>query len=798
MISYYAPIKFDTSVEVPKYFANLIEENESSYTFEIFFSILQSSIVKNKLEKIVINVTNKNVTLDKNGSKILSSRQAYIPKKSITKIGRHSLDKEINGFSDKVKAFKASINSIIASQYINLNQYVYPSVREELSNNKIAKNVTSLYGYVDVLYSSNEQPAMPQFNNLSLDSLKIYNLTLLSKYLIDPSDIIYDEYKNSNILEIKNLRNHYLNDILNSLPKENAYFYAKKEKTFLDKISISTYIDIPKNLANSNLDIAFETYKFGSGHPVSIIRQDINLIKHVNFLKLVKNTKPLFSNSSNQSSSRLSFTQKEGFDSYSILKKEVTNTGHTTQYQKSFSGLLQSNKNVSKLITKPPTNLEIYRCIIGDSISTVSNPTFKNLVIGNKIDIDSTGLVVTSHKTRDNSVVINLVNPPEYAIAFKISRRQFFDKHFSPYLDISNYQYLTKKSIIVFDNTVSKDTIYEYKVFYRTKNGTIKESKSSIFEYINSSINSGISTKISNQNTSKNENIENPIEVKFDIQSSLTPDASTDQTTKIKKLLQTQGIYGEFQNEMSNLTEKFDSLITHIVNRVNLTTGLRESFVEPLESTSTTGNQFIDNYESQKINSVSPLDSNTSYLYEVIVSLRDPVSLIRDYVKQVQIRNKTYFYRPYVWRHPKTIKTGTLFSLDADGNISSSKSPFEHGVIGITATYTASSLNDLSTITDMTAERISINKVRLSWSVYGDASDYDHFILIKEANGKRNFLTTVFSTDAYDHLEDGEFGTILYYIIPIFSDYSVGKPIKSNSVIVDPKEISFQQAYVNA
>ena len=92
-----------------------------------------------------------------------------------------------------------------------------------------------------------------------------------------------------------------------------------------------------------------------------------------------------------QGTGRLNFWGFHVYDAtlYRPAGKDSAEFALDIKYQKSFSGLLQSNKNVSKLITKPPTNLEIYRCIIGDSISTVSNPTFKNLVIGLRLNSSS-------------------------------------------------------------------------------------------------------------------------------------------------------------------------------------------------------------------------------------------------------------------------------------------------------------------------------------------------------------------------------------------------------------------------
>ena len=75
--------------------------------------------------------------------------------------------------------------------------------------------------------------------------------------------------------------------------------------------------------------------------------------------------------------------------------------------------------------------------------------------------------------------------------------------------------------------------------------------------------------------------------------------------------------------------------------------------------------------------------------------------------------------------------------------------------------------------------------------------EYDHFVIVKESNGgKRKILTTSRDLMYVDEIRSTDAGTIIYYITPVYNDYTVGTTIRTNSIIVDPEELDSALAVV--
>jgi hypothetical protein len=196
---------------------------------------------------------------------------------------------------------------------------------------------------------------------------------------------------------------------------------------------------------------------------------------------------------------------------------------------------------------------------------------------------------------------------------------------------------------------------------------------------------------------------------------------------------------------------------------------------------------------TRKKSSVSSLDSNKNYLYEVFVLIKDPKSLIKNnVVKETKYMGnsvKEYYYNSYKWDQ-KTISTGVVYSLDPKGNINI-PDLIESGNIGSTATYQAniSSINSLK-IKNFSISRIDFNKIFLSWMTNGNVEDYDHFIIIKEVNQKREFLGAFSQFETTDLIKKSDMGLVSYHIIPVFKNYDAGSSFQSNSIILDPQEFN--------
>ena len=70
---------------------------------------------------------------------------------------------------------------------------------------------------------------------------------------------------------------------------------------------------------------------------------------------------------------------------------------------------------------------------------------------------------------------------------------------------------------------------------------------------------------------------------------------------------------------------------------------------------------------------------------------------------------------------------------------------------------------------------------------------FDHFVVVKEANSTRQLLGAFIGQELFDFLGPADVGTIIYYVIPVLYDFSVGTALRSNAVVVDPEELYFKQ-----
>jgi hypothetical protein len=91
-------------------------------------------------------------------------------------------------------------------------------------------------------------------------------------------------------------------------------------------------------------------------------------------------------------------------------------------------------------------------------------------------------------------------------------------------------------------------------------------------------------------------------------------------------------------------------------------------------------------------------------------------------------------------------------------------------------------------IKSASAKRADIKTVFINWKIDASLEEYDHFVIVKESNGKRAILATTHNLKYADVIKLSDVGTIIYYITPVYNDYSVGPTIRTNSIVVNPEE----------
>jgi len=784
---YSSPIESQSSFEVTPYFATLLEENDLRYKFQVVFSISQSEIFKKSLNKVVINAINPNVIISE-GTNQQESVASSAQTPASDNIGYQELQNILLKNVRQINLARLKLNSIIDSKTVDLQSHINNNVLSDLKAGKDIPNIPSLYSLINSIEENHEANSYPSsdINRYSIQSL---NQRLISKFLIDPSEIVTEKKENKNLI-IKNLRNFYLSSALSSLQKDEVYYKSVKKVKLVDRVYIKTFLELPKDLSQTNIDIEFEIYEFGNYIPIKRIEKKINVAKHVK-LFYIENSLP----SLNSSDRFLHLSKVSKSDSFEILQKTMNNAARVTSYrsreQKKFDSNSLQGTATFMIDTVPNNSISIYRCLFKDSSSTVSNPYFKNVIVGNPLQIDSSGLIIEP-SSDSNYVTISIVNAPSFADQVQISRRQKVGGEYNDFIVIVPFSYILDSKISFSDKSVKDGQIYEYKIKYKTSDGLVKESISRTYKHVSSSLFSNINTTIQNVVA---DTYKGKPRLNFNINSTFSPSTSE----KLKEYFAGSQAFAALYDSIISESDNYQNLLFNKVTRLNLKTGERETF-ENLDNNNfaNLSANFEDSEKTQRLFSLSPIEQNTSYKYEIRTFLRNPLSVLRDYVKTETVnvgssgKTKTYSYRPYKWRQPLSLETGTILASDDDGNLIG-RSTLDDGEVGITATYIINadptSKNEELAIQDLIAERVDANKIKINWNVNKDILEYDHFILIKEANKKRKFLGAVISQDVIDFIEKDDAGTIIYYVIPVLNDYSLAPSSRSNSIIINPEEL---------
>lgn len=776
---YSSPIQQDTSFKVSPYFFRLLETNDNFYKIEVSFSVLQSKIFSSSLSKVTINVVNPNVSISEGENTQRSANNSSSESAIINAdAGAYQIQNLLKKSSNQIILAKQKLQTIIASSTINLQAYINQDVISSLKANKKLNEISSLYSFSESLEEDKDDVDF-SFVGITQKEIKKLNHELLSKFLIDPSDVVRKEISSSNRI-INDIRAFYLNDALSSLNKENVYYKSVKKSKLKDELFIKQSINVPKTLTQNSLKIAFEIYDTNNETPIHRVFKGVDLLSYQKLSKLAENSSKIF-----YLNNQLNVIQDKNHTSFTIKLKEFTNSGIATEYRDA----AQTSPGPIN-VNEPSNKLAIYRCIFQDYSSdsnSVTNPYFKNVVVGKPLNVDSTGLVIEA-TPKSNSSTLRVVNPPFYADQVQIERREKVSGGFSDFITIVKFSDLKTSTSTYTDMTVRDGRTYEYRLKYKTSYGSIKESVSQIYKHINSSLFSVVSTVIESPEIGT---FSDKPEVRFTVSTTINPDS----TKKIKDYFDAAGYGTSFFNEIASQAENLQNLIFNKISRVNLKTGVREVFENPeVNKFGLTDLSFVDNLRTQKEFSISSIDPSTNYMYEIRTFLRNPLSMLRDHVKTVEAspvgrsgKTRTYSYRPYKWRQPLSLDNGTILHEDESGNITS-HSILDDGEIGVTATYIYVGEKKSLEVKNLYADRLDLDKIKISWKVENDLSNYDHFVLIKEVNRKRTFLNPVSTLELIDKLQNEDRGTIIYYVMPVLRDYSLVEASRTNAIVIDPKE----------
>lgn len=438
--------------------------------------------------------------------------------------------------------------------------------------------------------------------------------------------------------------------------------------------------------------------------------------------------------------------------------------------------------------------------IIEDAFSNVNPTIYRAISVSNYgiqcgefasivVDSDKSKVVKTStishrqtflsfhYKFVDNKIELTIENIPSGAITVQVKKRNLslFEQAFSPVTNRILLKNGRENSTVVNDSNLKDSMIYEYNATLVYADGhEVISSNTLIVEY------QKVETNIVNLKLTPPATLftDNSIDVEFHIEKEII---KTD-TDNIKSLLDAQGLLEEYQSDIILNKEKLQSLFFIRIVRTNINTGAEEDF----------GIINADLFKESayaNVKNVKPVEAGYKYIYAIYAHARAPNTLLENIETSVTTRGLTHTYKASKWRHPTTLKHGSLVT-EQSLKKNSAKTQFSLGNI-VDIQYLELDLSDSKPIIiDAESAIIGQKSNVVKWSINGMASKIDHFIITltisgnKTVVGKCHNVTKSSSFQFVDILDNHESGELVYGITPIYYDYSSGQEHSTNALLI--------------
>jgi len=330
-------------------------------------------------------------------------------------------------------------------------------------------------------------------------------------------------------------------------------------------------------------------------------------------------------------------------------------------------------------------------------------------------------------------------------------------------------------SIITIDKNVKQHNVYEYaaKIFYRC--GSVELVGHHTVEYVIQ--NPG---KVSLSLTDLEVTNVGGYDVSFTINSSILENHHD----VLKSLLTTSQQMELFQGDVEKEREFLSGLIAYKVHRINMTTGLREDF----------GVVTVSRFSDKLLRSnyaVEPLVSGNRYRYDVSVLMRSPETMFDKFIKSSvdEITKKSYVFSPSKFMHPINLNEGTI--VTRNGAMKRfAKDEMTHGELGVVSSIEVRLQVARSHVDSANVSKFDVGTNIVSWNVVGRTTECDHFVVMKVVDGIRFIVGKAHSSFSeggcqfIHELGTRDSGSLRYFVMPIYNDYSTGEGATSNVVIV--------------
>lgn len=557
----------------------------------------------------------------------------------------------------------------------------------------------------------------------------------------------------------------------------------------VDDIVIPVSIVIPKSGQRidgqdvAHFFVKFDVINVKTGVVLDSVSKPLDVSRHVQLFNIPK-LPPIVKVVSSELASKANLEIKQVDHGASAVKV----------YKKTFSRVLTSIDSYSLVgkfdvtsdqqtllvsIDKPVESVGIYR-IVASGVQDTLGFEYTNIVIKPSRFSQIKSLSLTAFVTT-TGVQVEAREIPQnvVAIEFLVRNLTTFDHDYRNVggglktIDLST---TIVDHVSVIDKQINPDNVYEYvaRLIYLTGESKIVGNVTiEVFNPEPGKVDTTIENVVVGHSDEPN--------VSFTVNTNII-DTNID---IVKNLLQKQDNYDLFKDDVAKEREFLKSLIAHNVQRVNLTTGVREDFGV------VTSSNFSDK-DLRKNQAIASLQYGHKYRYEVTALLRAPETMLNTLQKNVTDprSKKSYSYNPAKFLHPVAMSSKGMLATKPGLQTMFAKDAMSHGAVGSVQTLEISFDDEPARITDPSVSRFDSRLNVVTWKLQGSTSEVDHFIVMKEVNGVRTLVGKTHSEFPYGNcqylhvIERRDVGEIFYVIVPIFNDYNTGTEAKTNSVII--------------
>lgn len=779
---------------------------DETYCFDITYHINQNKALHQNATYVDISIYDKSPTNGKtvndsqtteSNSTVLSNilnsttiaKTSYEQRKNNLLIKKRSdITKKINNEQTaNTKQLRRNSITVVPAGQLNNSNEKKPILRRTISNDEI-----------------NERS-----ENLEKRSLGKMSKKMLFNEGIDPSNIIYNNdhviasgdaiggtkqrstlrskstglsFVQNKMFSLQHTSDHISRDLFDV---NNADYVTSYENIAYDNIEITDEISFKIRRRDSdNVFIVLELFDAKTRLLLESTTKILNVLKHKSILSSTLKP-PVISSAKKTDSFDVNVEMQQVCDlsnAIAVYVKELSITlNKAEQYALVGTYDVKKGESVKFVTSQKQNSVVIYRFIpvYHDKLGH----SYTNLIIKPKHSTNSSSVVLVASSIDNQKKVGTGVEIEAREIPDSVTSIQFLQRNLSTkqltYDNISAPQLITdyvrnSDYVSMITTNVIDGDIYEFSVRLIYENGLSKISSAIVYEYVRPSPNK-IDVQITNLNI---ENLSQP-NVSFDI----SLDYVDNSLEEIRSVLERQGIKNYFDNNIEKQREQLKWLLAYSIQRIDMSTGDIDDM--GVITTPHFSDKGIGNKRQTK-----PLVPGGSYRYVIDVVTRSPETLFEKYEKTSvdQTTGKTYTFKPSKFQHPITLKTGTIIT-PAGLKTRYSKSALAHGTLGTTRTIDVSFNQNTVMINNASAKKFDRSKVVMTWQVHGDNGLIDHYLIVRESHGIKEYIGKVHSQNPTNNIfvneiTDRDIGQYHYIVIPIMNNYSYGNSITTNSVII--------------